>query len=702
MDSGFPLSCALADHDDIFETTSISYISHGFNLARSIQELHDARCRCGTLIGSVYTVEPDFSAKHGLSFKKEELRGESFSEIGAWDFVRDHFPRRPPTGIVSIVCYTGKDLPNPDRFLRPEGSPNSKRALDDEQSSSSDDSKKDTKRQKADSLSPISCDSESDSVASLPRLPNAYYNYRHMRRDPGYAWIDKSQTILRLPDRFRLLLLRPPRFGKTAFQTALDYYYDISGAQDFSQDFPTLSEFAANPDSLPRHNQHLCLSFPLSMLATECDWETFVSDADKFIELHEDDLLDGAELVRQSNRTLFISVDDYDKPSREYFFSCKDSDSPSLHDIETYIDSFFWGPLQKGDDVIEKLFVTGTFLLESPAFENLRLLDLKAAGELQYSCGFQEVEALKFAESFLGETPCIAELCQSCGEYRFSPPKADSERIEPVLHPQCFLTRVAELSHQEPLSGDDKSYDLLSTVLRQTPEKSDVPSALTVDGLINLVATGAIEMDGPLHAPLHSDGITLRWSVLYYLGAVTHDRQSPTTLRLTNSVVLSLIHSRIDSVLAVRHRLKDRLPHAISAGEADNDPKPLADLLTDVLRDQTGRTLGQQHEPDLFDGVSRVRVRDSANEWELRTLSLRGLWRAANPNDDAPSVEALRTLREEVMIEEEDALLARLHRPPSPSLGTAETVPVRSFLDAGTGMAFAAVGGGRILTRRRS
>lgn len=103
-----------------------------------------------------------------------------------------------------------------------------------------------------------------------------------------------------------------------------------------------------------------------------------------------------------------------------------------------------------------------------------------------------------------------------------------------------------------------------------------------------------------------------------------------------------------------------------------------------------------------FDGVSRVRVRDSADEWELWTLSLRGLWRAANPNDDAPSVEALRTLREEVMIEEEDALLARLYRPPSPSLGTAETVLVRSFLDAGTGMAFAAVGGGRILTRRRS
>jgi hypothetical protein len=197
--------------------------------------------------------------------------------------------------------------------------------------------------------------------------------------------------------------------------------------------------------------------------------------------------------------------------------------------------------LQKGDDVIEKLFVTGTFLLESPAFENLRLLDLKAAGELQYSCGFQEAEALKFAESFLGEAPCIAELCRSCGEYRFSPPKADSERIEPVLHPQRFLTRVAELSHQQPLSGDDESYDLLSTVLRQTPDKSDVPSALTVDGLINLVATGAIEMDGPLHAPLHSDGITLRWSVLYYLGAVTHDRQSPTTLRLTNSVVLSLV-----------------------------------------------------------------------------------------------------------------------------------------------------------------
>jgi hypothetical protein len=65
-----------------------------------------ARCRCGTLIGSVYTVGPDFSAKHDLFYKKEGLEGESFSEIGAWDLVKDHLPRQPPIGVVSIVCDT--------------------------------------------------------------------------------------------------------------------------------------------------------------------------------------------------------------------------------------------------------------------------------------------------------------------------------------------------------------------------------------------------------------------------------------------------------------------------------------------------------------------------------------------------------------------------------------------------------------------
>jgi hypothetical protein len=108
--------------------------------------------------------------------------------------------------------------------------------------------------------------------------------------------------------------------------------------------------------------------------------------------------------------------------------------------------------------------------------------------------------------------------------------------------------------------------------------------------------------------------------------------------------------------------------------------------------------------------VSRVRIRarDPANadkkgvgHWELRTLTLRGLWRAANPNDTEPSAEALRTLHEELAQDDEERLLARPYIEWSPVRNAAETVLVRSFVEAELDVPlFVAVGGAHVLTRR--
>lgn len=67
---------------------------------------------------------------------------------------------------------------------------------------------------------------------------------------------------MQLPVKFRYLLLRPPRFGKSVFLSILKEYYDIHGADQFPQYFGSLA-VATNPDSIPTHNQHLCLSFRL-------------------------------------------------------------------------------------------------------------------------------------------------------------------------------------------------------------------------------------------------------------------------------------------------------------------------------------------------------------------------------------------------------------------------------------------------------
>ncbi|KAJ6494936.1 hypothetical protein DFH09DRAFT_1290469 [Mycena vulgaris] len=46
------------------------------------------------------------------------------------------------------------------------------------------------------------------------------------------AFVDKTQCILWLPEKFQCILLRPPRFGKSTFLSTLDSY--IRGAKHFT------------------------------------------------------------------------------------------------------------------------------------------------------------------------------------------------------------------------------------------------------------------------------------------------------------------------------------------------------------------------------------------------------------------------------------------------------------------------------------
>jgi hypothetical protein len=156
--------------------------------------------------------------------------------------------------------------------------------------------------------------------------------------------------------------------------------------------------------------------------------------------------------------------------------------------------------------------------------------------------------------------------------------------------------------------------------------------------------------------------------------------------------------------------------------------------LSNVLRDQVKSSYGKRFEPDLRgiselvmanvicphsdrlvdgieffspDGITRIRIKDPLDNvvrpWELRTLTLRGIWRGTNLNDDEPSLEDLQKLHEELMDDDEEHLLDRPYRIWSPSLQAMETVLVRSFLEPTPEVPlFLAVGGARVLARRRT
>ncbi|KAJ7782291.1 hypothetical protein DFH07DRAFT_318880 [Mycena maculata] len=625
-----------------------------------------------------------------------------------------------------------------------------------------DEDEPDQKRKRR-SLSPITLGTSSvrrsltgsDHRLRVPRFRDKFLDLRDRL---GPSFVDKTESLFQLPDQFRYLLLRPPKFGKTAFLSTLIQFYDVRGAEQFTERFGTLAVVTTTgaPRVIPRHNQHLCLSLTLSDIYVHVDVEELAGDlATKFFtelqvflieyatELKLSDprtyLMDEADdvfgrvfdVVKASGHTLFVSIDAYDALLLPRSFAFLHYPMMQKHagqrDIEHLLDSCLWGPLLAGSEVIDKLFVTGTLSFQSPAFKNLHL----SAPSLPLCCGFTEQEALQFARSILDETaPEKADLHRLCGDYLFSSHAAGTDFDEPVLHPQRLISRISEISSGQP-QDSDYSFQILSDLLQLLPAESDVPNAATLNGLVELLATGAVEVDGPLDATIDLDGSSVSWSALYHAGALTYDPGSMSTLRVASSEVLSLIHSHIDDLVNERHELGNTCLTTLYNYDLQGDPNPFLKLLSVVLRDQMQRSLGKTHEPDLR-GILELVIRNShcapderpidfillpadvtcvpiavyrpnvIQQWELKTLTLLGMWRATNLNDEEPTVEALQKLHEELTHDVDDQLLARPYRVWSPSLNAMETVVVGSFFDPEPeNPQFIAVGGARVLRRQR-
>ncbi|KAJ6489582.1 hypothetical protein C8R47DRAFT_472446 [Mycena vitilis] len=604
--------------------------------------------------------------------------------------------------------------------------------------------------------SPVSRSCQCPHSAS-DRLPDYCDAFPDFHTRPSVEFVDKTRCILSLPDKFRYILLRPPRFGKTTFLSTLVQYYDIRDAHRFTEQFGSL---AVTSEADHRRSQHLCLSFPLSeiygrsditdmasqldsiisfaliTLLTDYASELNLSDPRDFLGDRSGDILGQVfDRVREYGHTLFVAVDDYDGPTQTR--SLAQSRSPDktfddVRDIERLLDSSFWAPLLAGSDIIDKLFITGTFSMKSAALEGFQLSDLPV--ELHSCCGFTEQEALEYARSILGKAPDVEELRHSCGNYFFLPQGAGGGSIEPVLHPQRVIDYIAKLAHERS-RAEDRSFRLLSNIFGLLPKESSNPAAVSVNGLIQLLAAGAVdcEMDDSafdFDFDFDSDTPSPTCKALYYAGALTCD-PLPRSWRVASAAVLTLIHSCIDSVFADRHELQWRFFPAWRRYHSNGNAQPLLDLMSEILRDLALRSLGRKHEPNLrgvFElvmrnwdtksdhpidpiillplDVTRVEIpaydSDQVHVWELKTVTLRGMWQATNLNDDEPTIEALEALHEELVDLEEDELLARPYRVWSPTLNAMETVLVSSFFDPEPEVPqFLAVGGVRILMRQR-
>ncbi|KAJ7162028.1 hypothetical protein C8R46DRAFT_342221 [Mycena filopes] len=628
------------------------------------------------------------------------------------------------------------------------GSSRSKRGLEWSDDESSSDSEPGQKRARS-SLSPVSLPRPSPAATNYHlRLPQ-HSEFPEFYRRADVVFVDKTRCILDLPPKFRILLLRPPRFGKTTFLSTLREYYDVQTAEQFTQRFKDLAVLTEAPETDPPHRRHLCLylrlssidvrnstaeiveemtsilSFALNSFVCKYASELQISDPREFSVDSTGDMFQQVfELVRTCGQTLFVAVDDYDSPivnlSPPSPWSRPNKTVASPHEIKELFESCFWGPLLQGSDVIDKLLVAGVYFVTSPA---LQALGLETASSLQQSCGFTEEEALGLASQTLEYEPDTDDVRRSCGRYTFP---SQGGVTDPLLHPQSLINRIAKLSTGQP-QVDGLSFRYLSTLLAQLPAESSLPDEVSIEGLIHLLATGAVDCD--IDTPVDLDAKAVTWKSLYYAGALTPDPHSPGTLRVAGGAALSVIHSRVDTIFADRHDLYLHFlaPWAEFCFEYEPNPDRLVELLSTVLRDQAQRSFGKKREPNLhgiFELVARnghcmapsramdsfivlppayapiVRLRvyneDEFIAVQLSTLTLLGMWRGSNLNDE-PTTQNLKDLHEELTeLDEEDLL----KRPYAPALDSTETVLVGSFLEPDPRITqLVAVGGARILIR---
>ncbi|KAJ7253356.1 hypothetical protein B0H12DRAFT_1116814 [Mycena haematopus] len=246
-------------------------------------------------------------------------------------------------------------------------------------------------------------------------------------------------------------------------------------------------------------------------------------------------------------------------------------------------------------------------------------------------------------------------------------------------------------------------------MLSLLPEKSDVPGAVALDDLIELLAVGGVDVCGTMSSAFDFAATkAVTWSDLYYAGALTYDCQSPGTLRIANSEALSLIHSSVDTFFADRHELRWTF---LDTCFDFTSPQSFLELLSKALHDLALRSFDRSCEPNLR-GIFELVIRNCHCKTSSRPVDPfillpadntcfkipaylpEKVFIAVNPNHDEPTVEALETLHEELVGLEEAELLARPYSVWSPTLGAMETVPVGSFLDSEPDhQQFLAVGG---------
>ncbi|MDR2171412.1 MAG: AAA family ATPase, partial [Planctomycetaceae bacterium] len=151
-------------------------------------------------------------------------------------------------------------------------------------------------------------------IKSPKQLPYGNANFKSVRTEKNYVYVDKTQFIELLENESNnsKIFIRPRRFGKSLFISMLSYYYDVNYADEFERLFGDLY-IGKNPT--PLKNSYAVMGFNFSGIDT-LNFENFRNSFSdniqnavyRFFDKHKKFFPDAIDAVRQIKKQKYSAL----------------------------------------------------------------------------------------------------------------------------------------------------------------------------------------------------------------------------------------------------------------------------------------------------------------------------------------------------------------------------------------------------------
>ncbi|KDQ07033.1 hypothetical protein BOTBODRAFT_60289 [Botryobasidium botryosum FD-172 SS1] len=547
---------------------------------------------------------------------------------------------------------------------------------------------------------------------------------------------DKTMYIEKLETQksYQYILLRPRRWGKSTFVQMLAAYYDIEEAHRFEAYFSQLY-IGRKEGSNPGHDRNalLVLIFDFSefnfgngqtVAQLEADYHkminrvlmAFLAKYGRHLNLPKpeayikpDDSIQSLNLilnlVAECNHRVFLAVDEYDVPVKSLLLS--GDDEGKFHFISTLIKVKFFTIIKRRVPApICKYWVTGVLpVLRDGASPLQSLKDISTHPEYHGICGLTQNEVETYAQSYLHDLPpqqlnaITLQMRFWYNGYIFCPDEpSDGVPLPSLFNPQLVFEYLKML--KTPSGASRKLYQVNDAV-----RTSSILDAFSIVG--DSIETDLLPaMNGTLQIPLQphfgssevaqaKTNIRIAWSLLYYLGIMTHGGPPLPWLKAPNATTRKFM---LDQAKYVIQQTDTEFIQAATESYGSflrNNSTPLIDSFEQFLQRKSVRSIeaitkaviqnlleafwftssclsglclvadstkqkdsGRFGFVDLF--VYSSQADCSHTVVELKSVTLVGLAKGAMNNGDcSPSAKELELLREALRSESEVELMER-------------------------------------------